>query len=124
MDPEKTIKSDVALIRKSLDGRITSWNDGAEKMFGYTATEAIGKHISIVIPFDWQDEEYMLLDRLKAEDYLEVHQTVRRTKEGIFLKVRLSATPVRDEGGKIVGALKKVELVETLGRTPPPPPEI
>ncbi len=116
----------TALISKSLDGRITSWNDGAEKIFGFSAEEAIGKHISIIIPFDFQDEEYELLDRLKAEDYLEVRNTVRRTKEGTFLMAQLSAKPIRDESGKIVGALKTVIALQDLpgpylpGTEPPP----
>jgi PAS domain S-box-containing protein len=97
----------TAFISKGLEGKITSWDSGAEKIFGYSPDEAIGKHISIIIPFDYQDEEYELLDKLKQEDYLEVRETVRRRKDGSFLKVKLSATPIRDGEGKIVGALKK-----------------
>lgn len=102
---------EIALIQKSLDGRITAWNDVAERMFGYSAAEAIGKHISIVIPFDYQDEEYELLDRLKKEDYLEVRRTVRRSKAGRLFSVMLSATPIRNEEGKIVGATKRVRYL-------------
>jgi PAS domain S-box-containing protein len=104
----------TALISKSLNGRITTWNDGAEILFGYSAAEAIGKHISIIIPFDFQDEEYELLDRLKAEGVVEARKTVRRTKDGKFLLALLSATPIRDETGKIVGALKKVQKVQDI----------
>jgi PAS domain S-box-containing protein len=107
-------KGTIALISKSLDGRITSWDEGAETLFGYSAQEAIGKHISIVIPFDYQDEEYELLDRLKAEDYLKIHHTVRRTKDGRFLLVRLTAVPIRSDVGKITGALKRLEMVLEL----------
>lgn len=120
---------DVALISKSLDGKITSWDTGAERIFGYSAAEAIGKHISIIIPFDYQDEEYELLDKLKQEDYLEVRETVRRRKDGSFLKVKLSATPVRDAEGKIIGALKKaveigpISAAEALAPPPARTPE-
>lgn len=116
----------VALISKGLDGKITSWDAGAENIFGYSAEEAIGKHISIIIPFDYQDEEYELLDKLRQEDYPEVRETVRRTKDGSFMKVKLSATPIRDNEGKIVGALKRAEVigpisaVEALGQQPAP----
>jgi PAS domain S-box-containing protein len=114
-------KNVVALIAKSLDGRIIQWDEGAEKIFGYSAAEAVGKHISIIIPFDFQDEEYELLDRLKGEDYLEVRKTVRRTKSGYFIMVRLSATPLRNEDGKIIGALKRIEFVQSLSSPRLPP---
>ena len=104
----------LAYINKSLDGRITSWDAGAEEIFGYTAQEAITKHISIIIPFEFQDEEYELLDRLKAEDYHEVRETVRRTKAGRFVMVRLSSTPIRNESEKIIGVVKKIEYVRDL----------
>jgi PAS domain S-box-containing protein len=97
------------MISKSLDGRITAWNAAAERMFGFSAEEALGKHISIIIPFDYQDEEYELLDRLKKEDYLEVRRTVRRSKTGEFFEVMLSAVPIRDDNGKIIGARKMVQ---------------
>jgi PAS domain S-box-containing protein len=102
-------KDEPAVISKSLDGRITAWNAAAERMFGFTAEEALGKHISIIIPFDYQDEEYELLDRLKREDFLEVRRTVRRAKTGEFFEVMLSATPIRDEAGRIIGATKMVQ---------------
>lgn len=107
-------KGTIAYISKSLDGRITAWDQGAEDMFGYTAVEALTKPISIVIPFDFQDEEYELLDKLKAENYHEVCETVRRRKDGTFLMVKLSAVPIRDEGGKIIGATKKIEYMQDL----------
>ncbi|MEZ0224737.1 MAG: PAS domain-containing protein [Alphaproteobacteria bacterium] len=103
------LDNDAAMISKSLDGRITAWNAAAERMFGFPAEEALGKHISIIIPFDYQDEEYELLDRLKQEDFLEVRCTVRRAKSGEFFEVMLSATPIRDEAGKIIGATKMVQ---------------
>ena len=109
-----------ALITKSLDGRITGWDQNAERLFGYSAAEAIGKHISIIIPFDYQDEEYELLDRLKNEDYLEVRETVRRTKDGRLLLVNLSATPIRSEAGKIIGAVTKAHVLREIDEIPSP----
>jgi PAS domain S-box-containing protein len=109
----KLDNDEPAIISKSLDGRITAWNAAAERMFGFSAKEALGKHISIIIPFDYQDEEYELLDRLKKEDFLEVRRTVRRAKSGEFVEVMLSATPIRDESGRMIGATKMVQRLST-----------
>lgn len=116
-------KGDVACISKSLDGRITSWDGGAEKLFGYTAAEMLTKHIGILIPFDFQDEEYEMLDRLRTQDYPLGRETVRRRKDGSFFLVRLSAAPIRDEQGRIIGALKRVEYVQELATAALPEPQ-
>lgn len=111
--------NEIATIEKSLDGRITKWDDAAERIFGYTREEAIGKHISLVIPFDYQDEEYEMLDRLKQEEVLELRRTMRRSKDGRFFPVMLKATALRDAEGKIIGARKRVQRVpEEQGDNP------
>ncbi len=95
------------VIQKSLDGRIIYWSEEAEQAFGYTAGEVLGRHVSIIIPFDWQDEEYQMLDELRAGQRVEERKTVRRSKDGRYWEVNLSIYPLRDEGGKIIGAEKR-----------------
>lgn len=115
MPPENKL---TATICKSLDGRITTWSREAEIIFGYSAKEAQGKHISIIIPFDYQDEEYTLLDRVKVEDKVEVAETVRRTKDGRFIQVHLSAIAIRNADGKITGIMKKAQVLKELPDLP------
>lgn len=107
-----------AIVIKSLDGRITSWDNSAEQMFGYTAAEAIGKHISIIIPFDYQDEEYEILDRLKDSETAEAIETVRRCREGSLLRVRMTASPIFNEERKLVGLQNVFEYLsmETIAK--------
>ena len=98
--------SDDAIISKTLEGVITSWNAGAERLFGYTAKEAIGQHISMIIPRDRLDEETKLLARLSQGDRIDHFDTIRVRKDGATLDVSLSISPVRDSAGKIIGASK------------------
>src|SRR5580693_6675341 len=98
--------SDDAIISKTLEGVITSWNAGAERLFGYTAKEAIGRHISMIIPRDRLDEETKLLARLSQGDRIDHFDTIRVRKDGATLDVSLSISPVRDSAGKIIGASK------------------
>jgi PAS domain S-box-containing protein len=98
--------SDDAIISKSLDGIITSWNAGAERLFGHTAQEAIGQHISLIIPADRRDEERIILQRLRRGERINHFDTVRVRKDGSTLDISLSISPVRDSAGKIVGASK------------------
>jgi PAS domain S-box-containing protein len=98
--------SDDAIVSKTLDGVVTSWNAGAERLFGYTAKEAIGQHISFIIPLDRRDEETAILERLRAGQRIEHFDTVRMRKGGSTFDVSLSISPVRDATGKIVGASK------------------
>jgi PAS domain S-box-containing protein len=90
-----------AVVHKSLDGRITSWTASAAAMFGYTGEQARGKHISIIIPFDYQDEEYDILDRIKNGAKRVECETVRRCREGLLIRVRMTAVPVQGAGGKL-----------------------
>jgi len=96
--------SDDAIVSKNLDRIITSWNKGAERVYGYMPEEAIGKPISILIPPERQDEEDMIVERLRRGDRINHFDTVRRRKEGDLINVSLTISPVRDAGGKAIGA--------------------
>jgi PAS domain S-box-containing protein len=98
--------SDDAIVSKNLDGVITSWNKGAERVFGYIAEEAIGKPITIVIPQDRQDEERVILTRIRRGERIDHFETVRQRKHGSLIVVSLTVSPVKNVEGKIVGASK------------------
>ena len=98
--------SDDAIISKNLDGIITSWNRGAERIFGYKAEEAIGQPITIVIPQDRQDEERTILTRIRRGERIEHFETVRQRKQGSLVVISLTVSPVKNADGKIVGASK------------------
>lgn len=98
--------SDDAIISKNLDGTITSWNSGAERIFGYTAKEAVGQHITLIIPPDRLNEETMILDRLKRGERVDHFETVRMRKDGTELNISLTISPVKDSYGRVVGASK------------------
>jgi PAS domain S-box-containing protein len=94
-----------AIVSKSLEGIIQTWNAGAERMFGYTAAEAVGRHISLIIPEDRLHEETEVLRRVRAGESVEHFETVRRRKDGSFLDISLAVSPIR-HGSKIIGASK------------------
>ena len=98
--------SDDAIISKNLEGIITSWNQGAERTFGYTAAEAVGKPITILIPADRLDEEPRILTRLRRGERVDHFETVRRRKDGSLLDISLTISPVKDAQGRIIGASK------------------
>jgi PAS domain S-box-containing protein len=98
--------SDDAIISKSLDGIITSWNAGAERLFGYTAKEAIGQNITLIIPVERRDEEVMILERLRRGERIDHFETVRFRKDGTNLEISLTISPVKDAKGIVVGASK------------------
>src|SRR5580692_2799119 len=87
--------SEDAIISKTLDGVITSWNAAAERMFGYTESEVIGKHISILIPADKLPEEDMIIDRIRRGLRVQHFQTTRVTKSGSALPISLTISPIR-----------------------------
>lgn len=95
-----------AIISKDLDGTITSWNAGAERLYGYSASEVIGRNISLIIPSDRNDEELHILDCLRRNEHLEHLETVRRHKDGRLIPVSLTISPIRDASGAVVGASK------------------
>jgi PAS domain S-box-containing protein len=98
--------SDDAIVSKDLDGIITSWNNGAERVFGYTAEEAVGQPITIVISQDRQDEERTILARIRRGEHIDHFETVRQRKDGSLVVVSLTISPVKNADGAIVGASK------------------
>jgi PAS domain S-box-containing protein len=98
--------SDDAIVSKDLDGIITSWNKGAERLFGYLAEEAIGKPVTILFPPEYLHEQYVIFARIRRGDRIEHYETVRRRKNGSLIDLSLTVSPVRDAGGKVVGASK------------------
>jgi PAS domain S-box-containing protein len=98
--------SDDAIVSKTLDGIITSWNRAAERMFGYTAAEAVGQSITLIIPDDRIAEEEHVLSRLRAGLKIDHFETVRRTKDGRLLNISLTVSPIRNAHGEVIGASK------------------
>jgi PAS domain S-box-containing protein len=98
--------SDDAIVSKTLQGVITSWNVGAERLFGYTAKEAIGQSISMIIPLDRRGEETRILSRISRGERIEHFDTIRLRKDGTKLEISLTISPVRDATGTIIGASK------------------
>jgi PAS domain S-box-containing protein len=98
--------SDDAIASKDLNGIVTSWNKGAERIFGYTAEEIIGRPIAILIPADRQDEEPEILRRIRNGERIEHYETVRQRKDGRPIDISLTVSPMRDENGRVFGASK------------------
>jgi PAS domain S-box-containing protein len=98
--------SDDAIVSKTLDGIVTSWNRAAEHMFGYTAAEAVGQSIFLIIPPDRMDEERGVLARVQAGQAVEHFETVRRRKDGTLVNVSLTVSPLKDARGRVIGASK------------------
>jgi PAS domain S-box-containing protein len=95
--------SSDAIISKNLNGVIMSWNKGAEKLFGYTAEEAVGKPITLLFPRDLLSEEAQILERVRRGESIETYETVRRCKYGQEVDVSLTVSPIRDKTGKVIG---------------------
>jgi PAS domain S-box-containing protein len=107
--------SDDAIVSKTLDGIIQSWNRGAEQIFGYTAAEAIGKHISLIIPQARLSEEDYVIGRLRRGEKIDHFETVRIAKDGREIDVSLTVSPVIDGNGRIIGASKVArDITETV----------
>jgi PAS domain S-box-containing protein len=98
--------SDDAIISKTLDGTITSWNASAERLFGYTPGEAVGQNISLIIPPSRGDEEKVIIEKIRRGERIEHFDTVRVCKFNRLVDISLTISPLRDAGGKIVGASK------------------
>ncbi len=98
--------ADDAILSKDLNGIITSWNKGAERLFGYTAEEMLGKPITMLIPPDRLDEEVQILDRIKRGERTEHFETVRQRKDGSLVEISLTVSPIKTPEGDIVGASK------------------
>ena len=95
--------SDDAIISTDLEGVITSWNKGAERLFGYTAREAVGAPVALFIPADLMDEELSIVERIRRDENIERYETVQRRKDGTLLDVSLTVSPLEDAQGRVVG---------------------
>ena len=109
--------SDDAIISKNLDGIITSWNKGAERIFGYMAEEIIGKSVKVLIPRENHAEEDTILERIRRGQRIEHYETIRQRKHGSLINVSLTVSPVADHQGKIVGASKIARDITERTRT-------
>src|SRR6185503_4799068 len=98
--------SDDAIVSKTLDGVITSWNRGAERIFGWTAEEAVGRHITLIIPRERYAEENDVLARIRRGELVDHFETVRVTKDGRYVDISLTVSPIKDSNGRIIGASK------------------
>src|SRR5690349_5549921 len=98
--------SDDAIVSKDLNGIVTSWNRAAERIFGYTAAEMIGKPIALLVPPERPDEEPAILARLRRGERIDHYETVRVRKDGTRLDVSVTISPIRDPKGHIIGASK------------------
>jgi PAS domain S-box-containing protein len=95
-----------AILTKNLDGIITSWNQGAERLFGYTAEEIVGKSVTTLIPIDRQDEEPLILARVRSGKRIDHYETIRRRKDGSLVEISLTVSPVKNAKGEVIGASK------------------
>ena len=98
--------ADDAIIGKDLNGVITDWNSGAERLFGYSAAEAVGRPVSMLIPSDRMNEEPDILRRIRGGETISHYETIRRRKDGTLLNISLSVSPIHDAHGRIIGASK------------------
>lgn len=98
--------TDDTIISKTLEGIITSWNPAAERMFGYSESEAVGKHISLIIPVERLDEEAFIIDQISMGLKIDHFETVRRAKNGTLIPISLTISPIRNAEGEIIGASK------------------
>ena len=98
--------SDDAILSKDLNGVITSWNRGAERLFGYAAEEAVGKQTGFLLPPDRHDEEQKILERIRRGERIDQYETIRQRKDGHRIDISLTVSPIRDPRGVIIGASK------------------
>lgn len=98
--------SEDAIISKSLDGMITSWNTGATRIFGYTATEMIGQPVTLLIPENKLEEETQILERIRQGEHIDHYDTQRRKKDGTLIDLSISISSIKDTSGKVIGVSK------------------
>ena len=98
--------SDDAIISKKFDGTIISWNEAAERMFGYTAYEAVNNNISIIIPEELYEEEKEIISKVKNGERIKHYETIRKTKDGNRISIALTVSPINDSNGNIIGISK------------------
>ncbi|RBP09868.1 PAS domain S-box-containing protein [Roseiarcus fermentans] len=106
--------SDDAILSKDLDGVILSWNRGAERLFGFTAAEAVGRQVSLIIPEERQDEEPAILDKIRRGEPIRHYETIRQHKNGSLIDISLTISPIRDGRGRIIGASKIARDISEL----------
>lgn len=109
--------SEDAIISKTLDGIITSWNKSAEKLFGYSSKEIVGKSILTIIPADFRSEEKMIISKLKNGEKIDHYETIRQRKNGEKIYVSLSISPIKDTQGTIIGASKIARDITQLKKS-------
>jgi PAS domain S-box-containing protein len=109
--------SDDGIISKTLDGTITSWNRAAERLFGWTASEAVGRHITLIIPTERLSEEDDVISRIRRGERVDHFETVRLRKDGSTVEVSITVSPVRDSEGVIIGASKIARDISDRRRT-------
>jgi PAS domain S-box-containing protein len=100
------ISSNDAIVSKTLEGAVTSWNDGAVRMFGFEPSEMIGQPITRIIPSELHGEEEQILTKLRRGERIEHYETVRVRKDGRRIHASLSISPIRDKTGRLIGAAK------------------
>ena len=105
--------SEDAIVSKTLDGTITSWNNSAQRLFGYTEDEIIGKHITVLIPEDRYNEEELIISKIRANERIEHFETIRKTKSGEEIQISLTISPIRNSNNKVIGASK---IIRDIGR--------
>ena len=108
--------SDDAIVGEALDGVITSWNRGAERIFGYTADAIVGQPLSVLMPPDTVEDFRVILDRIRRGEHVEAYQTKRLRKDGQVIDVSLAVSPIRDAEGQIIGASKVARDITALKR--------
>jgi PAS domain S-box-containing protein len=105
--------SDDAIVSKDLSGIITSWNRGAERLFGYRESEVLGKSVTILIPEERLDEEPKILERIRRGESIDHYETIRKRKDGTLLDISLTVSPIYDSDGRIIGASKVARDITT-----------
>lgn len=105
--------SEDAIVSKNLAGIITSWNHAAQRLFGYTEDEIIGKHITVLIPEDRYDEEELIIKKIRANERIEHFETIRKTKSGEEIQISLTISPIRNSANQVIGASK---IIRDIGR--------
>jgi PAS domain S-box-containing protein len=92
-----------AIISQNLSGAITSWNPAAEELFGYREADAMGKHLSLIVPYEHQDQQYEMMDRLRQGERVDEIKTARRAKDGTVLTVFITGSPILDRQSRVIG---------------------
>jgi PAS domain S-box-containing protein len=108
--------SDDAILSKDLNGVIMTWNRGAQLLFGFTAEEAVGRPVTFLMPTDRQNEEPMILERVRRGEKIDHYETVRQRKDGSLVDISLTVSPIKNEKGQIVGASKIARDITELKR--------